>query len=190
LAKAKAVFWWPLVPSTPKKAAVIIDDIHQHYYSMADPEYDWQKEPKKFTLMMIRLNFRCLLEMMSRICESNWPTIHDIYLRAVIEQRGSQLLIALRLYKNETGRWPQTLEELKPLVPVELFIDPSNNSSFVYRLTEKNFVLYSKGKNNIDEDSIRDDSGGSIQTRPGLSRPGKDKKVEPDDILIWPPQNR
>jgi len=172
LAKAKAVFCWPLVPSKPQKTAVIIDDIHQHYYSMADPEYDWQKEPKKFTLMTIRLNFRYFLEMMSRICESNWPSIHDGYLRSITEQRGKLLIVALRRYKNKTGRWPQTLEAIKGLVPGEILVDPINGGSFVYKLTEENFTLYSKGNNNIDE-------GGKYRRRYGETSEG-------DDWLIWP----
>jgi hypothetical protein len=190
LAKAKAVLCWFFVPPTPQEAEMIIDDVHKQYYAMTGPEYDWQKEPKKFTLMTVRLNFRWLMEIMSGILENNWPTIHDRYLQATAWKRASQLIIALRRYKNKIGRWPKSLEEIRPLASAELFTDPINNSSFVYKLTEENFTLYSMGKNNIDEDGKRDDPGGSIRIRPGPSVPGKDKKVEPDDILIWSPEKR
>ncbi|GAH19734.1 unnamed protein product, partial [marine sediment metagenome] len=51
----------------------------------------------------------------------------------------------------------------------------------VYKLTEENFTLYSKGKNNIDENgeynSIWDPNS-------------YEHKVEEDDWLIWPPRGR
>ena len=136
------------------------------------------------------LNFHYLLEGMSRIVGvgDGWPRIHDRYLRATAWKRASQLIIALRRHKNKTGHWPEKLAVLKPLAPAEIFIDPVNNGSFVYKLTEKNFVLYSKGKNNIDEDGKRDDSGVSIPLGPGLNGAHKDERVEPDDISIWPPE--
>ena len=53
----------------------------------------------------------------------------------------------------------------------EIFVDPINNSSFVYKLTDDGFKLYSKGKNNIDEN-------------------GEFKRSGPDDWPIWPPPSK
>ena len=72
------------------------------------------------------------------------------------------------------GHWPESLDELKFLAPEEIFIDPINNDSFVYKLTEDNFTLYSKGKNNIDEGGKRDRCG--------------EEETGADDRLIWPPR--
>jgi len=172
LTKAMSVFCWLFVPSTPQKTTVIIDDIHQQYYSMADPEYDWQKEHDKFSLKSVRLNFRCLLEMMSRILEGNWPGIHDKYLRATAWKKASRLIIVLRRYKNRIGHWPESLEGIKSLASSEIFVDPINDGDFVYKLTEENFSLYSRGKNNIDERGER-----GIKEQDG---------TRVDDILFWP----
>jgi hypothetical protein len=49
--------------------------------------------------------------------------------------------------------------------------NPINGGSFVYKLTEEDFTLYSKGQNNIDEDGERNQSGA-------------------DDWPIWPPLSR
>lgn len=187
--KAMSVLCWFCVPSTPQKAALVIDDIYQRYYSMSDPEYDWQEKWGRFTLKSIRLNFRCLLEMMSRILESNWPVIHDRYLRAVTEKKGSQLLIALRDYKNKIGRWPEKLEELKSFYPEELFIDPVNDESFIYRLNEENFMLYSKGRNKIDENC---EHNGLTVLQPccSLRLSIEFVKDRADDILIWPTEKQ
>jgi len=66
---------------------------------------------------------------------------------------------------------------IKSLAPEEIFVDPINNNSFVYKLTEENFTLYSKGENNIDEDGEYNDT----------YDPNSGKHmVEEDDRLIWP----
>jgi len=96
--------------------------------------------------------------------------IHEIYLRVLSDRRGSRILIALKRYKNKTGNWPQSLDEIKSSLRVEVLTDPRNNGAFVYKLTEDSFELYSIGKNNIDEN-------------------GKYKRG-PDDWPIWPPPGR
>ena len=100
--------------------------------------------------------------------EGTYYRIHDIYLQKLAEQRGTRVIIALRRYKNKHGQWPESLEAIKDLVPVEILVDPINGGSFVYKLTEENFILYSKGKNNIDEGGRRSRESGA------------------DDWLIWP----
>ena len=96
----------------------------------------------------------------------------EIYLRQLMYRRGSRILIALRRYRNKTGQWPETLDGIKDLVPEETLIDPINGGSFVYKLTEDNFTLYSKGQNNIDE-------AGKYKRSYGETSGG-------DDWLIWP----
>ncbi len=176
LTKAMTMFWWFFAPSTLQEVSIIIDDIHKQYYEMAKSEFDWEKEHEKFSLKSVRLNFRCLLEMMSRILEDNWSGIHDLYLRITSYNRSARIIIALRLYKNENGHWPETLEDVEHLASPELFVDPINNDSFIYRLTEDGFTLYSKGKNNIDENGDR--------------RTKKPDGTKTDDFLIWPPKSR
>ena len=99
--------------------------------------------------------------------EDSFDRFHEIYLRLIANRRGNRIFIAMRLYRNKNGRWPQTLDDIKDLVPAEILVDPINGGSFVYKLTEEDFTLYSKGKNNIDEDGQRKQSGA-------------------DDWLIWP----
>jgi hypothetical protein len=100
-----------------------------------------------------------------------YDKFHTIYLRLLASRRGSRILITLRRYRNKNGRWPQTLDGIKDLVPAEILVDPINGGSFVYKLTEDNFALYSKGKNNIDEGGKRNQSGA-------------------DDWKIWPTSSR
>ena len=98
--------------------------------------------------------------------EATFNRIHEIKLRFLADQRGTEILIALRRFEKKTGRWPESLEQIKDLVSPNILVDPQNDGSFVYKLNENGFTLYSIGLNNIDE-------GGKY--RKGL-----------DDRLIWP----
>jgi hypothetical protein len=86
------------------------------------------------------------------------------------DRHGNHILILLRNYKDKTGHWPQSLDELQPLADKKIFIDPQNNGPFVYKTTEDDFILYGKGPNKIDE-------GGRFHLDGG------------DDWLIWPPKD-
>jgi hypothetical protein len=108
--------------------------------------------------------------------EDTFERIHEIYLRQLADRRGNRILIAIRRYKNKASRWPEKLDDVKSLAPAEIFVDPINGDSFVYKLTEEDFTLYSKGKNNIDED-------GKKKRRYGETSEG-------DDWLIWPRRSR
>jgi hypothetical protein len=78
-----------------------------------------------------------------------------------------RILIALRHYKQETGVWPETLEQIEPKLPEQILVDPQNNSSFVYKLDNDSFIFYSKGPNGIDEGGS---SSGSADDGPIWSR--------------------
>lgn len=91
---------------------------------------------------------------------------HLIHLRLDATQQATQILIALRRYKEKTGAWPETLEQIEPKLPEQILIDPQNNGTFVYKRDCDDFVLYSKGPNGIDEDGV-------------ASKPA-------DDYPIWP----
>lgn len=69
-------------------------------------------------------------------------------------RRGTRILIALRRHKNKVGRWPESLDQIQPQVPAEMFNDPFG-SALVYKLAGDSFNLYSKGPNKIDEKGKR-----------------------------------
>jgi len=162
LIKARTILGWFFMPSTPQKAAKIIDASYEKYYAMIDPNFDWQQKPQdifqyftQWDFTKIRLNFRYLTKLLANMAEGTYYMLHDLYLRSVAEQRGTLLIIALRRYKNENGRWPEGLDEVKGLASEEVFVDPINGDAFVYKLIEEDFMLYSVGKNGINEGGIR-----------------------------------
>jgi hypothetical protein len=176
--KLEAVLGWFFMPATPQKAGEIIDSEYKRFYAMAEPNFDWRKEPEK-PVRMFRLNYRYLVKCVIRIKEPTFYSIHDTYLRTISQQRGALLTIALRRYKNKAGHWPDSLDEVKSLVGEEIFVDSINGGSFVYKLTDGNFELYSKGKNSIDENG---------QFSSTWDPNSHKEKIEEDDIAIWPPK--
>ena len=171
LIKASTILQWFFMLSTPQETAEVIDAAYQKYFAMADPNFNWHKPIQKFT-PKFRCNYRHMIETMANILEEPYYKVHDIYLQSIADQRGCQIIIALRRYKNKNGAWPQSLDDIKNLTAAENLIDPLNNDSYVYRLTEENFTLYSKGKNNLDEN--------------GKSDRCSEKVTGADDLLIWP----
>jgi len=188
LTKAGTILGWFGMPSTPQKAVEVIDSSYEILYAMAEPDFDWQKEPRgfSFSIMDLRFNYRnifgTIFRLLANLSEESYYQIHDLHLRHILSgQRGSRIIIALRRYKNKNGRWPESLDDIKSLAPAEIFVDPVNDDSFVYKLTEENFTLYSKGKNNIDENGEYNSTWDPNSF---------EDKVEEDDRLIWPRSKR
>ena len=176
LTKAGTILGWFFMPSTPQKAGEIIDASYEKLCKMADPDFDWTSKPSIPSITSIKFNYFYLTKHLTSLLEGPYHKIHDLYLRINTEQMGSRVIIALRRYKNRYGNWPETLEDIKPLAPAKVFVDPFNNGPFVYKLTEEKFTLYSRGKNNIDE--------------AGRYKRAADEEHKPDDWPIWPPAGK
>jgi hypothetical protein len=168
--KASAILCWFCMPSAPQEVGAIVDSVYERCYAMAKPDFNWQKGPREFSVASIKFNCRYIIEAQVCILEPIYYNIHDTYLRTIAQQRGSRLIIALRRYKNKNGSWPVSLNEVKSSASEEIFIDPINGDSFVYKLTDENFTLYSKGKNGIDDGGRRDNWY---------------EQTGADDLMIW-----
>jgi hypothetical protein len=129
------------------------------------PVIEVQKLIEKTQLTLLARLKELLLSTDRKVLER----IREIYLRTLAERRAIHILTGLRQYKDVHGRWPQDLGVLQDSVEPEILVDPITAGSFVYKLTQDGFTLYSKGQNNIDENG---------------SRKGA------DDWLIWPSSNR
>lgn len=173
LAKIESILSWLFLPHTPKEAARIIDKTLQKYGSMGNLDSRWKQRSRASSLTSLGFNFSYIIRLhVDRYVRS----LHDFFMHLKSDKRATRVIIALRQYKNNHGCWPEKLDDIRALAPAETFVDSLNGGSFVYKLTEENFTLYSKGKNNIDE-------GGRRDTR-------RRRKTGADDILIWPPRRR
>jgi hypothetical protein len=176
--KAGSIIYWFFAPATPQEFSKAIDIAYQKYYEMADPNFDWGREPPdvNFSLRFFKLNYKYFIKMLADMEESIYYNIHDLYLREDSSKRGSLLLIALRRYKDKNGVWPESLDDIKSLSNEKNFIDPVNDQSFAYKLIGDSFTLYSKGENGIDDNGERFFE---------YSSDANQIKKTADDIKIW-----
>ncbi len=84
----------------------------------------------------------------------------------------AQIALALVACHNETGQWPQSLEQLRKVLKWDLPLDPFSGKDFVYQRDGEGWVLYSVGPD------LRDDDGAGF---PGPRR--KDGVITGD--LVW-----
>lgn len=79
--------------------------------------------------------------------------------RELARSRILQLHLALHLYHEASGRWPQSLSELVPSQLPQVPGDPYVSGPFVYRIEGDGYRLYSVGSNRRDDGGVGDDSG-------------------------------
>jgi hypothetical protein len=176
LPKLDVALRWLYVPSNPLKVAGVIDKEYEKLYPMAEDGYSWleinRDYPTRLDFFLRNgFNYSALVKFHIELTEQKIVRVHKLYLISAAERKGCRIIAALGKYKNENGDWPGSLDEIRPLVPDEVLVDPLSGGEFVYAKTEENFLLYSKGLNNIDEN-------GEITSRSNQN--------EPDDWLIWP----
>jgi len=94
-----------------------------------------------------------------------------LYLSDITMARTTRIFAALKRYRNATGHWPESLDEIRASLSAEVLLDPFNKSPFIYKPQANSFRLYSTGSNRIDESSQRDSEAG-------------------DDWPIWPMQKQ
>ena len=69
---------------------------------------------------------------------------HRSRLRVLAGRCEMCILIALRRFKNKTGHWPRSLDQIEPQLSRETLTDPRSNTPFIYELEGENFKLHSK----------------------------------------------
>jgi hypothetical protein len=171
LIKGWAILHWFYLPSTPQKLSKYIDSIYAKMYEkITRPDFNLVKPPVK--RRGIKLNFLATVKLLRSLAEPTYNKAYEMYQRAIGQKRTARIIVALRRYKNQNGHWPGSLDEIESFVQADILVDPLNGGSFVYKLTDENFILYSKGINNIDDGGER----------------GKwsEDKTDTDDLLIWP----
>ena len=77
--------------------------------------------------------------------------------------------LALKIYKEQNGSYPEELGELAPHILGEIPLDPFTGKNLVYSKSADGFILYSLGPN------MKDDGG----------RWGKEHKWRGDYDIVW-----
>ncbi len=139
--KAYSILAWFFLPSTPQGAAKRIYSAYDQCSVMAEPDFDWDKEPDELSLP-VKLNCRFIIDSLASISEELYYRIHDAYLRNLALRRGSRLLTAIKQYNIEHGSWPASLDAIKSDASAEAVIDPVTAGQFEYENHGKYFSLY------------------------------------------------
>ena len=171
IAKAMVLAQWLIVPSNPERAARLVDRSFTKYDRRIMQKYQDQNEDKSVAHPHPKLNFRRVLDIAAHQRASFYHPLYNQSRRRMTCERSTRIIIALKQYKNQNGSFPETLDALSDSLTLDDLIDPVSNDNFVYRPLGQSFILYSKGKNKIDDDGISN------------SRENK------DDHLIFPPKH-
>jgi len=142
--RAYASLAWLFLPSAPRRVARIIGTSYKKYYTMAQPDFDWDREPIEPHLRF-KLNYHYIVKAFIMDMNSSDRlnhSFHDSYLQQIALRRGSRLLAAIRQYQVERGAWPPNLDAIRSAAPAEAFIDPVSGGQFEYENHGKRFSLY------------------------------------------------
>jgi hypothetical protein len=88
--------------------------------------------------------------------------------------------VALQIYRNEKGKYPRTLDQLKGTLDV-IPLDPFLNEPLKYRPTQDGYVVYSVNENLVDDQGEQSDKkeDKDIVGRAPLPKPEPFKESEP-----------
>jgi hypothetical protein len=115
--------------------------------------------------------------IMLRLLGPAHATIGRLSWRTKTNRAGLLTTLAVLRCEKETGKYPDTLQELVPAGYLkQLPMDPYSGKPLIYKRTEDNFVIYSVGLN------FRDDGG-----KLGRGRDGKPRMwANEGDAVFWP----
>jgi len=127
--------------------------------SLAD---DWEAASAEMRQVETMLDARSAWERLRFLINGRSPQevleqCAQTYREKVCERRGVRILIELRRYKNRSGGWPETLDEIRAQLPPEALADPLGSGELVYELEPGGFRLYSMGPDHRKDSSLGDD---------------------------------
>jgi hypothetical protein len=93
-------------------------------------------------------------------------------IRAETQRRGTQVILALAIYRKQNGHWPKSLRESALNLKRTVRWDPRTRKDLLYKVDGQQFTLYSVGKDG------RDDGGKTIGD--------KYEDREGEDLVLWP----
>ena len=89
---------------------------------------------------------------LDRLADQWMQNAEEEHARVLARRRGVLALIALRRYKNLTGHWPDTLDEIRPSESEGMQAGIQHSENLTYWLKTGGFELYCISQNNISED--------------------------------------
>ena len=90
------------------------------------------------------------------------PSIYEASASPRTDGRLLETLIALRIYKDEHGEFPDELKSLTPRYFKSVPFDPYSGKPLIYKKQGDHFLLYSIGRNRVDDGGELDQAGTDI----------------------------
>ncbi len=107
-----------------------------------------------------------------RIVSASYVRTSDLRDRGASSRSATHLIVAMHIFRDQHGRWPNTLDELPADVISQFKIDAVSKKPFVYRLEYGRPLLYSLGANAIDDGGCHDPHYGD--------------RAPKSDFVYWP----
>jgi hypothetical protein len=122
--------------------------------------------------------------LISHIITPVFDSVHNKRDETIARLRLAQWALALDVYHQQHGRYPDGLQEADALLDWGLLHDPFTEQPFVYRQQGGGYLLYSVGVNGRDDEGEVDRSR---QSAPSLSRSGLPPRYVPfpPDDIAW-----
>jgi hypothetical protein len=150
---------WPWLASQMFSSAEDTAERMDRYYApwVEAAEGPWSLE----TIAKLRVHEERRKEIAGSnvICRILFPGLarsYELGLRAETERRGTILAVAITLFHNERGRWPETLGELDLPGLAALRVDPYSGRDFVYKVRDGSAVLYTVASDGTDDGGQHD----------------------------------
>jgi hypothetical protein len=167
ISRATTLALWLSVPISPESAGRLIDRRFEKFSELARRGTPAKTLPIQY-VWRLGLNPSSAVDWLARHQMSFYSALDGQYKSHLALVRVTSLLVELKRYSMQHGRWPEHLAELEPRIGAKECVDPVSGSGFVYGITETGFYLYSIGRNAVDDR--------------GLNNP----KENLDDIVFWP----
>ncbi len=100
------------------------------------------------------------------------PRVLSQTMRVETQRRGTQVILALAIYRKQNGNWPKSLRESALNLKRTVRWDPRTRKDLLDKVDGQQFTLYSVGKDG------RDDGGKTIGD--------KYEDREGEDLVLWP----
>jgi hypothetical protein len=106
----------------------------------------WEAESGEMRQVEIMLDTRSAWERLSSLIDAKSPQRYikeraRMYRDTICERRGVRILIELRRYRNQSGRWPRTLDEIRTQLPPETLSCLLGRGELVYEPEPGGFHL-------------------------------------------------
>ncbi len=127
----------------------IIKTVEKPYYIVKKEK--WEEKYETFDFLKHPLN--PFFSSLSVLSLNRTKAVYDVYLDC------AKISLALRIYKNKYGKYPEKLQSLIPDILPFLPLDPFSGKNYIYRKKKNGFIIYSVGPDGKDDKGERKHKG-------------------------------